>query len=91
MYSSYFRYILVVNLCSYGENESEIILLADSNETNGEMMPCARILEQSMGARSRVRIGLSYRPAQKQFTEDPASECSNILVWFGSHYVLPSP
>jgi hypothetical protein len=28
---------------------------------------------------------------QKQFTEDPASEGSNILVWFGSLYVLPSP
>jgi hypothetical protein len=30
MYSIYFRYILVVNLCSYGETESEIFLLADS-------------------------------------------------------------
>jgi hypothetical protein len=25
---------------------------------------CAGILEQSMGARKRVRIGLSYRPAR---------------------------
>ncbi len=28
---------------------------------------------------------------QKPFTEDPASEGSNILVWFGSLCVLPSP
>jgi hypothetical protein len=28
---------------------------------------------------------------QKPFTEDPASEGSNILVWFGSLRVLPSP
>jgi hypothetical protein len=28
---------------------------------------------------------------QKLFTEDPSSEGSNILVWFGSLYVLPSP
>ncbi len=27
-------------------------------------VPCTRILEQSMGARKRVRIGLSYRPAR---------------------------
>ncbi len=30
-------------------------------------------------------------PNQKPFTEDPASEGSNILVWFGSLCVLPSP
>ncbi len=29
--------------------------------------------------------------SQKPFTEDPASEGSNILVWFGSLCVLPSP
>ncbi len=28
---------------------------------------------------------------QKPFTEDPSSEGSNLLVWFGSLYVLPSP
>jgi hypothetical protein len=31
------------------------------------------------------------RVTQKPFTEDPSSEGSNILVWFGSLYVLPSP
>ncbi len=31
------------------------------------------------------------RKTQKQCTEDPTSEGSNILVWFGSLYVLPSP
>jgi hypothetical protein len=28
------------------------------------LAPCARILEQSMGARNQVGIGLSYRPAR---------------------------
>ncbi len=35
--------------------------------------------------------GWDPNTAQKPFTEDPLSEGSNILVWFGSLYVLPSP
>jgi hypothetical protein len=31
---------------------------------NLSVLPCAGILEQSMGARNRVGIGLSYRPAR---------------------------
>jgi hypothetical protein len=31
---------------------------------NRHWRPCAGILEQSMGARNRVGIGLSYRPSQ---------------------------
>ncbi len=42
-------------------------------------------------AAEQPRPGQAVRSVQKPFTEDPASEGSNILVWFGSLCVLPSP
>jgi hypothetical protein len=58
----------------------------------------SEIQEQMYFLPRSINIGicsLGYRSStswgQKQFTEDPASEGSNILVWFGSLSVLPSP
>ncbi len=48
--------------CSYHYLISQIANLYVHYKSNA----CAGILEQSMGARNRVGIGLSYRPARLQ-------------------------